>query len=84
LFNDVPFVFVIVLRAKAPSLVTNDEAAIFVIERASSVTEILIVMSESSLMNTFLVVPVTLRPYRSLERRNFGKSSPPVWFAAAF
>jgi hypothetical protein len=56
LCNDVSFVFVIVLRAKAPSLVTHDEAVIFVIERTSFVMEILIVTSESSLMNTFLVV----------------------------
>jgi hypothetical protein len=56
LFYDDPFVFVIILRAKAPSLVTNDEPANFVIECSHSVTKLLIVTTESSLMNTFLVV----------------------------
>jgi hypothetical protein len=58
LFYDDPFVFVIILRAKAPSLVTNDEPTKFVIECSHSVTKFLIVTAESSLMNTFLVVDV--------------------------
>ena len=56
LLYDDYFVFVIILRAKAPSLVTNDEPAHFVIECSHSVTKLVIVTSESSLMNTFLVV----------------------------
>ena len=56
LFYDDSFVFVIILRAKAPSLVTYDEARNFVIESACSVTKFVSVMTESSLMNTFLVV----------------------------
>jgi len=56
LLYDDYFIFVIILHAKAPSLVTNDEPAHFVIECSHSVTKLVIVMSESSLMNTFLVV----------------------------
>ena len=56
LLYDDYFVFVIILRAKASSLVTNDEPAHFVIECSHSVTKLVIVTSESSLMNTFLVV----------------------------
>ena len=56
LFYDDSFVFVIILHAKAPSLVTYDEARNFVIESACSVMKFVSVMIESSLMNTFLVV----------------------------
>ena len=56
LFYDDSFVFIIILRAKAPSLVTYDEARNFVIESACSVTKFVSVMTKSSLMNTFLVV----------------------------
>ena len=56
LFYDGSFVFVIILRAKAPSLVTYDEARNFVIESACSLTKFESVTTESSLMNTFLVV----------------------------
>ena len=56
LFYDDSFVFVIILRAKAPSLVTYDEAGNFVIESACSVMKFVSVTTESSLMNTFLVV----------------------------
>ena len=59
LFYDDSFVFVIILRAKAPSLVTYDEAGNFVIESACSVTKFVSVTTESSLMNTFLVVDLT-------------------------
>ena len=55
LFYDDSFVFIIILRAKAPSLVTYDEARNFVIESACSVTKFVSVMTKSSLMNTFLV-----------------------------
>jgi hypothetical protein len=61
LFYDDPFVFVIILRAKAPSLVTNDEPTKFVIECSHSMMKFLIVTAESSLMNTFLVV-IPVRP----------------------
>ena len=56
LLYDDYFVFVIILRAKAPSLVTYDEARNFIIESACSVTKFVSVTTESSLMNTFLVV----------------------------
>ena len=56
LFYDDSFVFVIILCAKAPSLVTYDEATNFVIESACSVMKFVSVTTESSLMNTFLVV----------------------------
>ena len=56
LFYDDSFVFIIILRAKAPSLVTYDEAGNFVIESACSVMKFVSVTTESSLMNTFLVV----------------------------
>ena len=56
LFYDDSFVFVIILRAKALSLVTYDEARNFVIESACSVMKFVSVTAESSLMNTFLVV----------------------------
>ena len=56
LFYDDSFVFVIILRAKAPSLVTYDKAGNFVIESACSVMKFVSVTAESSLMNTFLVV----------------------------
>ena len=49
LFYDDSFVFVIILRAKAPSLVTYDEAGNFVIESACSVTKFVSVTTESSL-----------------------------------
>jgi hypothetical protein len=64
LFYDDSFVFVIILRAKAPSLVIYDEAGNFVIEIACSVTKFVSVTTESSLMNTFLVV---LAPFSPLE-----------------
>jgi len=60
LLYDDYFVFVIILRAKALSLVTNDEPVHFVIECSHSVMKLVIVTSESSLMNTFLVVPSAL------------------------
>ena len=56
LFYDDSFVFVIILHAKAPSLVTYDEARNFVIESACSMMKFVSVTTESSLMNTFLVV----------------------------
>ena len=56
LFYDDSFVFVIILRAKPPSLVTYDEARNFVIESACSVMKFVSVTTKSSLMNTFLVV----------------------------
>ena len=73
LLYDDYFVFVIILRAKAPSLVTNDEPAHFVIECSHSVTKLVIVMSESSLMNTFLVVAsvVDIYPHCQVVDGNF-------------
>jgi len=56
LFYDDSFVFIIILHAKALSLITYDEARNFVIESACSVMKFVSVMIESSLMNTFLVV----------------------------
>jgi hypothetical protein len=57
LYDD-PLVFIIILHAKARSLVTNDEAGNFVIESTRSRMKIVIITSESSWMNTFLVVGV--------------------------
>jgi hypothetical protein len=56
LFYDDPFIFVIILCVKAPSLVTNDEPTNLIIECSHSVMKLLIITTESSLMNTFLVV----------------------------
>ena len=56
LMYDNPFIFVIILHAKAPSLVRHDDLLNFVIECYHSVTKLALVTSESSLMNTFLVV----------------------------
>jgi hypothetical protein len=53
---DDPFLFVIVLIAKPPALVTDDESTNFVIECCHPVTNFVLVTSESSLINTFLVV----------------------------
>jgi len=53
---DINLEFVIILCAKAPSLVTHDENGNFVIESARSVTNFSVVTTESSLLNTFLVV----------------------------
>ena len=69
LFYDDSFVFVIILRAKAPSLVTYDEARNFVIESACSVMKFVSVTTESSLMNTFLVVEVVFAFFRNGRRR---------------
>ena len=71
LLYDDYFIFVIILRAKAPSLVTNDEPAHFIIECSHSVTKLVIVTSESSLMNTFLVVNICLLSHVSLNICNF-------------
>jgi len=55
---DINLEFVIILCAKAPSLVTHDEKENFVIESARSVTNFSVITTESSLLNTFLVVQV--------------------------
>jgi hypothetical protein len=57
LLYDDPFHFVIILCAKATSLVTNDEPEHFVIECSQLVTKVLIVTTASSQISTFLVVP---------------------------
>jgi len=59
LFYDDSFVFVIILRAKATSLVTYDEARHFIIESACFVMKFVSVTTKSSLMNTFLVVYIS-------------------------
>lgn len=48
LFDDDYLIFVIIIRAKAPSLLTNDDSTNFVIEYSHSVTKYFIVTSESS------------------------------------
>ena len=55
MISDIVVIFVTILRAKAPSLINHDEATNFVIEWPSSVTKIVSVISDSSLINTFLV-----------------------------
>ena len=66
---DDSFVFVIILRAKAPSLVTYEEAGNFVIEGACFVTKFVSVTTESSLMNTFLVGLYLIKAVESLSIR---------------
>jgi len=56
LFYDDYFGFVIILCAKVPSLMTNDEPVLFRHGMLSSCDENRIVTRESSLMNTFLLV----------------------------
>jgi hypothetical protein len=73
---DDPFLFVIVLIAKPPALVTDDESTNFVIECCHPVTNFVLVTSESSLINTFLVVctkeSYTYATNRLLEGRQNG------------
>ena len=56
LFYDDYFDFVIILCAKVPSLMTNDELVLFRHGMLSSCDENIIVTREASLMNTFLLV----------------------------